>query len=73
MEVRGLRATQTHERDMVFRLLDEGEFAHMTKVEAWSAYEAGAAMGDTNLTMAAWGDMEIPEALRNALVEVVTA
>lgn len=73
VEVRGLRAGETHERDMVFRLLDEGEFAHMTKEEAWSAYEAGAAMGDTNLAVAAWGDMEIPAALRNALIEVVTA
>lgn len=73
IRVEGLTAQEGRQAEEVFRLLDEGEFGHLEKEQAWAAYEGALSNGNPSLAIGAWVALDMPATLRNALIELLTA
>lgn len=73
VQVDGLVADEGRARELVFDLLCKAQVGTFAKEKAWEAYLQAESGGDPRRAIPAWEALDLPRALKSALVEVVTA
>lgn len=73
VEVAGLVPDAKLRERLVYRLIDDGHIALTSKEQAWNAYQKAVSEGDPTAAIATWMATPMPQNLRDALVEVITA